>query len=104
MIDVIILVDQDNAEPAFGSALALAYKVARIPLAAANACRLAEARVVILHSSLRRQSEVALLAEGTRDAGAHRAALPSGTLAPGTYVVLLQAGGDRFARPLTVVR
>ncbi|MCC4243218.1 HD-GYP domain-containing protein [Stappia indica] len=64
MIDVIILVDQDNAEPAFGSALALAYKVARIPLAAANACRLAEARVVILHSSLRRQSEVALLAAG----------------------------------------
>lgn len=62
MIDVIILLDQDNAEPAFVNALALAFKVARIPLATANADQLADARVVILHSSLRRQSEVSLLA------------------------------------------
>ena len=62
MIDVVILVDQGNAELAFATPLALAFKVARVPLAAADACRLAEARVVVLHSSLRRQSEVALLA------------------------------------------
>ncbi|MBC2860324.1 HD-GYP domain-containing protein [Stappia sp. 28M-7] len=62
MIDVIILVDQDNAEPAFANALALAFKVERISLSEADAARLDKARVVVLYSALRRQSQVSLLA------------------------------------------
>ena len=48
--------------------------------------------------------EVAVLAEGTQDAGPHRATLAAGHLSAGTYVLRLTAGGDTVARPVVVVR
>ena len=48
--------------------------------------------------------EVAVLVDGDRAAGPHEAALDAGALAPGVYVVRLDAGGHVLARPLTVVR
>ncbi|HIG75921.1 MAG TPA: DUF4397 domain-containing protein [Bacteroidetes bacterium] len=86
----VLALDAPFPNPAVGSAT--------VPFSLAEA---GDVRLAVVDALGR---EVALLAEGTREAGAHRAALPSGTLAPGTYVVLLQANGDRFARPLTVVR
>ena len=48
--------------------------------------------------------EVAVLARGTFQAGAHRAPLDAATLPAGTYVVRLAAGGVVEAARLTVVR
>ncbi len=48
--------------------------------------------------------EVAVLAEGLRSAGAHRATLNASRLAAGVYVVVLDAGGARVTRTVTVVR
>ncbi|MEM1057402.1 MAG: DUF4397 domain-containing protein [Bacteroidota bacterium] len=48
--------------------------------------------------------EVAVLADGSAQEGTQRAAIASGMLAPGAYVVLLQAGGERLVRTLTVAR
>lgn len=48
--------------------------------------------------------EVVLLAEGVRPPGSHGATLRVNGLAPGTYVLRLQAGDEVQARTLTVVR
>ncbi len=48
--------------------------------------------------------EVAVLAKGPRSAGAHRATLDASRLAAGVYVVVLDAGGARVTRTVTVVR
>lgn len=48
--------------------------------------------------------EVALLADGDRAAGEHRAAFDASRLPAGVYVVVLEAGGARTARTLTVAR
>ena len=47
---------------------------------------------------------VAALPQGTRSAGEHTATLDVSRLAAGVYVVLLEAGGTRRTRLLTVVR
>lgn len=47
---------------------------------------------------------VAVVAEGTVAAGAHEARLDTRALAPGVYAVVLDAGGERAVRTLTVVR
>jgi len=46
--------------------------------------------------------EVAVLAEGVTAPGAHEATVRG--LAPGTYIVRMETAGERFTRPLTVVR
>ena len=48
--------------------------------------------------------EVAVLADGPRAAGEHRAALDASRLAAGVYVVVLDADGQRTAQTITVVR
>jgi len=48
--------------------------------------------------------EVVRLADGEVPAGEHRASLPEGALAPGVYVVRLEAGGEVLARAFTVAR
>lgn len=48
--------------------------------------------------------EVAVLAEGPRVAGEHRATWATGGLAAGVYVVVLRADGERATRTVTVVR
>ncbi|HIL58420.1 MAG TPA: T9SS type A sorting domain-containing protein, partial [Rhodothermales bacterium] len=48
--------------------------------------------------------EVAVLAEGTRPAGAHTARFDSRALAAGAYLVRLDAGGQSATRRLTVVK
>ena len=48
--------------------------------------------------------EVAVLLESTRPAGPSRAELAAGTLAPGVYVVRLDAGGGVYTRQAVVVR
>lgn len=48
--------------------------------------------------------EVAVLAEGMREAGDHRAALSAGRLASGVYVLVLESGTQRATRRVTVVR
>ena len=48
--------------------------------------------------------EVALLAEGEREAGDHRAALDTAVLAPGVYLVRLMTGDAATTTQLTVVR
>ena len=47
---------------------------------------------------------VATLADGTVSAGRHRTSLDAAALAPGPYVVRLEAAGTAVARRLTVVR
>ncbi|HEX8384823.1 MAG TPA: T9SS type A sorting domain-containing protein [Rubricoccaceae bacterium] len=47
--------------------------------------------------------EVAVIADGARAAGPHDVLLSAGRLAPGTYVVRLQAGATVLVRRLTVV-
>jgi hypothetical protein len=47
---------------------------------------------------------VRVLAEGPTAAGAHRAALDGGGLASGVYLVVLEAGGQRQARRVMLVR
>ena len=47
---------------------------------------------------------VAVLVEGPAPAGHHTATLDVAGLAPGAYVVRLEAAGQRAARPVTVVR
>ncbi len=46
--------------------------------------------------------EVAVLADGPAEPGAHEATVRG--LAPGTYIVRMDAAGERFTRALTVVR
>ena len=48
--------------------------------------------------------EVAVLADGAHEAGAHEARLPTGSLPPGVYVVRLVAGDETRVQRLTVVR
>ena len=48
--------------------------------------------------------EVAVLAEGAFAAGAHEASLDGGRLASGVYVVVLEAGGGRLTRTVTMTR
>ena len=48
--------------------------------------------------------EVAVLVDGVLPAGPHRAELAAGGLASGVYVVVLEAGGERLARTVTVTR
>ena len=48
--------------------------------------------------------EVAVLADGAHEEGAHEARLPTGSLAPGVYVVRLVAGGETRVQRLTVVQ
>ncbi len=48
--------------------------------------------------------EVAVLADGERDAGAHKVRVGAGSLAPGVYLVRLRAGGETRVRSMTVVR
>ncbi|HLA63727.1 MAG TPA: T9SS type A sorting domain-containing protein, partial [Rhodothermales bacterium] len=48
--------------------------------------------------------EVAVLLTGDRPAGWHEAALDASALAPGVYVVRLEAGGDARTQRLTVAR
>jgi hypothetical protein len=48
--------------------------------------------------------EVAVLWDGEQSAGAHEAFLDAGRLAPGVYVVRLEAGDARSTRTVTVVR
>ena len=45
-----------------------------------------------------------MLAEGSLDAGAHRAPWATEALAPGVYVIRLQAGADVLTRQAVVVR
>ena len=47
---------------------------------------------------------VAVLAEGTSEAGAFEAAVPAGQLAPGAYVVRMRAGAFEATAQLTVIR
>ena len=47
---------------------------------------------------------VAVLAEGERPAGQHEATLDARRLAPGVYLLVLESGGARAVRPVTVVR
>ena len=47
---------------------------------------------------------VAVLADGDRQPGTHRAELETGRLAVGVYAVVLEAGGQRRVRMLTVAR
>ncbi len=48
--------------------------------------------------------QVAVLAQGERAAGAHEATLDAGRLASGVYLLVLESGGSRAVRPVTVVR
>ncbi|MGB3543278.1 S8 family serine peptidase [Rubrivirga sp.] len=48
--------------------------------------------------------EVAVLEDGDRSVGDHRASLPAGRLAPGVYVARLSAEGHALSRPVTIVR
>ena len=48
--------------------------------------------------------EVAVLVDAEHETGAHTAALPAGSLAPGVYLVRLVAGGEVRVRQITVVR
>ena len=48
--------------------------------------------------------EVAVLADGARDAGRHEVAVPAGRLAAGTYAIVLRAGGAQRVERWTVVR
>jgi endo-1,4-beta-xylanase len=48
--------------------------------------------------------EVALLADGEKQAGHHETTLDGSTLPAGTYVVRLEAGGTVETRRLTLVR
>ena len=65
---------------------------------------LAEAGVarVTLHDVLGR--EVAVLHEGETEAGAHGATVDASALPAGTYLVVMEADGDRQTRRLTVTR
>ena len=71
---------------------------------AAVAFSLAEAGEVRLSVVDVRGREVAVLAEGSLDAGAHRAPWATEALAPGVYVIRLQAGADVLTRQAVVVR
>lgn len=48
--------------------------------------------------------EVAVLADGERSAGVHEADLDAGRLAPGVYVVRLEAGTETVVRCVTVAQ
>ncbi len=48
--------------------------------------------------------QVAVLAQGERAAGAHEATLDAGRLASGVYLLVLESGGARAVRPVTVIR
>ena len=48
--------------------------------------------------------QLAVLADGDRPPGTHRAELDAGRLAAGVYAVVLEAGGQRRVRMLTVAR
>jgi hypothetical protein len=48
--------------------------------------------------------QVAVLVDGVQGAGPHSAALDAGRLAPGVYVVRLEAGGSTVVRRVTVAR
>ena len=48
--------------------------------------------------------QVAVLAEGERASGEHEAALDASRLAPGVYLLVLESGGARAVRPVTIIR
>jgi hypothetical protein len=48
--------------------------------------------------------EVAVATEGERAAGAHSVTLDTRSLAPGAYIVVLEAAGAHASRRLTVAR
>ena len=48
--------------------------------------------------------ELAVLADGTHAAGPHRAALDARGLAPGAYVVVLEAAGVQLTQRLALTR
>ena len=88
-----------------GAALALGTSVpnpvrdrAAVPFSLAEA---GEVRVSV-HDA--RGREVAVLADGHREAGAHEALWETGDLAPGVYVVQLRAGASVLTERVVVVR
>jgi len=93
-------------EPGAGDAEALALSVAPNPLQGTGTVRftLATATDVRLTLFDATGREAALLASGARTAGAHQAPLDTGTLAPGVYLVRLQAGARVTTSRVTIVR
>lgn len=63
MIDVVIITDQGGEPPAFAAALAMGLTAVRVPLSAAARERIASARVIVLHSTLRGSADVAIFSK-----------------------------------------
>ena len=92
------------AEPEPPATLALDVRPNPIDHRATVGYRLAEPAAVRLRVVDVLGREVAVLAEGDRAEGEHRAALDAAALAAGVYVVVLDAGRQRAVRTFTVAR
>ena len=92
----------EEAEPAVAAALTVAPNPSRGTAHVAFALAApTQARVRVVDVLGR---TVAVLADGALAAGPHRLVLADAALSAGVYVVVLEAGGERLTRTVTVVR
>ena len=92
------------AEPEVPGTLTLELRPNPTTVRATVAYRLATAGAVRLRVVDVIGREVMVLVDETQPEGEHRAGLDAASLAPGTYVLVLDADGQRVSRAITVVR